>query len=76
MHYTKRGDDKFIVDKRGARNSLALSHKRDAVVRTGKTFQRVVFIPNWREDFTPDEVYFTRKQAKVQRPRTIMGKGS
>ncbi len=72
MHYTKRGDGIFEIDKRGARGTHFREHSKDAVVRTGKTFQRVIYIPSWREDFTPDDVYYTRKHARVQLPRTIV----
>jgi hypothetical protein len=71
IHYAKKANDHFYLDKRGARGTHAVAHKRDAVVRTGKTFERVVFVPGWREDFTPDEIYFARKRAMDYKPRTL-----
>ena len=75
MHYSTKTDGAFHIDKRGARNTPAREHKRDAVVRTGKVFQRVVFIPNWREDFVSDEDYQARKDAQITKVKTIMDKG-
>ena len=66
--------DTFAIDKRGARGTMNVEHKAESIVRTGHTFQRVVFIPNWREDFTPDEVYRTRRLSRMQKPKTIMEK--
>lgn len=72
MHFTKREDGVFHVDKRGARNTPPREHKRGATVRTGKVFQRVVFIPNWREDFMSDEDYQAKKDAQTIQPKRIL----
>ena len=72
MHYTKKSDGMFHVDQRGARDTHPKEHARDAIVRTGKMFQRVVYIPNWREDFMTDEAYIERKNAQTIKPKRIL----
>ena len=63
MHYKQKSEGKFVLDRRGARGTLAKGHLANAIVRTGKTFRRIVYVPNWREDLTPDDVYAARKAA-------------
>lgn len=74
MHFSKRTDERFVLDKRGARGTYQRQHKKDAVIRVGRTFDRVVFVPGWREDFTPDDIYFARKKEKAlsSQPRRIV----
>jgi len=72
IKYSKKAEGTFHVEERGVRGTRPREHQSDAVVRTGKVFQRVVFIPNWREDTTPDELYFQRKKAQNRKPKTIM----
>jgi prepilin-type N-terminal cleavage/methylation domain-containing protein len=69
MQLKKRSDDQFVITRRGVRGTKATGHNAGAIVRAGKTFQRVIFIPNFREDNTPDELYYARKGAsnKVKR---------
>lgn len=73
IRYSKKDENGFHDVERGVRGTRPREHKRDAIVRTGKVFQRIVFIPNWREDFTSDEVYFQRKVRKTG-PKTILAK--
>ncbi len=61
MHYRKRGSDTFEIDARGARGTTAHGHFAKAVVRTGRTFRRVVYLPTFREDLMPDEVWRAKK---------------
>ncbi len=67
IHYSKKNADHFLVDGRGARNTTPHSHGDNAIVRTGKTFRRVVYIPAWRENFEPDAAYFARKNSPKAR---------
>jgi hypothetical protein len=70
IHYKKKMEDRFIADLRGvrARNSHAAGHNEKAVVRTGRTFQRIVYLPNWRIDTMTDEEYHARKNAQQGKP--------
>lgn len=72
LHYKKRIPDCFEVDQRGARGTLPKGHAAGAIVRTGKTFRRVIYIPNWREDTTPDEVWRAWKEAQKNKPRQVL----
>jgi hypothetical protein len=64
IKYRKKTPESFVVTQRGARNTTPTSHVRNAVIRTGKTFRYVVYIPNFREDFSSDALYFARKEAQ------------
>lgn len=66
MHYTKRKPDLFLVDKRGARGTAAKAHAHGAPIRQGQTFRRVVYLPGWREDHVPDNVFNERKKSQQQ----------
>jgi hypothetical protein len=73
MHYKAKTEDTFELDKRGSRNTRAVGHKAQAVIRTGKTFRRIVYIPNWREDRETDEAQAKRGSHDARastRPRT------
>jgi hypothetical protein len=72
VHYRKKTSDSFILDKRGIRGTLPRGHKKETLIRTGKTFRRVVYLPCWREDLTPDEVWRARNEAKRIKARTIV----
>ena len=67
IRFKKKSPEHFIVEQRGARGTIAKGHPENAVVRTGKTFVRVVYLPNWREDFTSDDAYRARKQPITHR---------
>jgi hypothetical protein len=69
IHYKDKTRHSFIADVRGARGTNRLDHGEDDVVRTGRTFRRIVFIPGHREDWTPNEVYFQRLR-NIQEART------
>ncbi|MBI3828544.1 MAG: hypothetical protein HY291_03455 [Planctomycetes bacterium] len=69
IHYKDKTDDAFKADLRGARGTVGQDHADGAIVRRGETFTRVVFIPGFRSDWTPDEVYYQRKDALAGRPR-------
>jgi prepilin-type N-terminal cleavage/methylation domain-containing protein len=72
MHYKSKTADGFVIDKRGARGTIARAHKPDAVIRTGKTFRRIIYLPNYREDLTSDEDWRARIEAKkLKRKRVI-----
>jgi hypothetical protein len=70
IHYKKKLEDRFIADSRGvrARGSKAVGHNEKAVVRTGRVFQRIVYLPNWRNDTMTDEQYRARKAAQEGKP--------
>ena len=70
MHYKAKTEDSFEIDRRGARNTRAVGHKPQAVVRTGKTFRRIIYVPNWREDLESDEAWRARKDAQFMQPAT------
>ncbi|HYF51125.1 MAG TPA: prepilin-type N-terminal cleavage/methylation domain-containing protein [Planctomycetota bacterium] len=70
MQLKKRTQDTFVIAKRGVRGTKALGHKAGAVVRAGRTFTRVVHIPNFRSDFSSDDVYFARKGGS-QKPKRL-----
>lgn len=53
MHYSDLKSEKFIIDRRGARGTVAKDISEEEVVRTGVTFQRVVYLPNHRESPFP-----------------------
>jgi len=72
LHYKSKTADGFVIDQRGARGTLAKGHPVGAVVRQGKTFRRVVYIPNWREDTMPDEQWRAWKAAQKNTPRTLV----
>jgi hypothetical protein len=72
LHYKKKTADGFEIDQRGARGTLAKGHAVGAVIRQGKTFRRVVYIPNWREDTMPDEQWRAFKAAQKNTPRSIV----
>ncbi|MCZ7646518.1 MAG: prepilin-type N-terminal cleavage/methylation domain-containing protein [Planctomycetota bacterium] len=61
IHYKERREDAFVADERGARGTVRADHAAESVVRVGRTFSRIVFIPGFREDDTPDEVFEQRK---------------
>lgn len=71
LHYKKKTSDGFEIDQRGARGTLPKGHPVDAVVRQGKTFRRVVYVPNWREDTTPEDQWRAWKFAQRNRPRQL-----
>lgn len=60
MKVARKTGESFKIAQRGARGTEACGHKAESVVRTGKTFRTVVYIPNYREDFTSDDSYFLR----------------
>jgi hypothetical protein len=72
LHYTKKQDGAFSVDQRGARGTFAKGHAKEAEVRQGQTFRRVVYLPGWREDFMPDNVYIQRKRALEQQHKRVL----
>ncbi|HYG75919.1 MAG TPA: prepilin-type N-terminal cleavage/methylation domain-containing protein [Planctomycetota bacterium] len=72
MHYSKKTADSFVIDRRAVRGSKPAGHSANAIVRTGKTFRRVVYLPNWREDWTPDADWRARKEAQLNKPRTLV----
>lgn len=59
-------NDHFQLKKRGQRSTFAREHKAGAIIRVGRTFDRVIFVPGWREDFTTDDVYAARKKEKAE----------
>ena len=61
MLVKKKTQDTLVIAKRGVRGTKAAGHNANAVARVGRTFQRVVYIPNFRSDDTPDDVYYARK---------------
>jgi prepilin-type N-terminal cleavage/methylation domain-containing protein len=54
IRYKRKDEDAFVIAQRGARGTTPAGHKKDAVVRTGKTFRRTIFIPNYRDDNGPE----------------------
>ena len=50
VHYREKRENGFVCDERGARGSVARTHKADSVIRVGKTFYRIVNIPCYKED--------------------------
>jgi len=72
LHYRNKTAEGFEIDQRGARGTLAKGHAVGAVIRQGRTFRRVVYIPNWREDTMPDEQWRAWKAAQKNAPRTIV----
>ncbi|MCY3020603.1 MAG: prepilin-type N-terminal cleavage/methylation domain-containing protein [Planctomycetota bacterium] len=72
LHYKKKTVTGFEIDQRGARSTMPKGHAAGAVVRTGKTFRRVVYVPGWREDLTPDDEWRARKEAQKNKPRQVL----
>ncbi len=52
LHYKSKTSEYFVIDRRGARGTNSTGHKADSVVRTGRSFRRVIYLPNYREDPT------------------------
>jgi len=63
MRIKARTPESFIIAERGARGTVAKIHKVGTPVRVGKTFRRIVYLPNFREDFTSDEQWAARREA-------------
>jgi len=72
MELKRRTDESFVIARRGVRGTKATAHSANAVVRAGRTFRRVVYIPNFREDFTRDDVYLARKAAQQPATRRLV----
>jgi hypothetical protein len=72
LHYKKKTPTGFEIDQRGARGTACRGHAAGAIVRTGKTFRRIVYIPNWREDTTPDDQWRAYREAQKNKPRRIL----
>ena len=72
LHYKSKTGESFQIDKRGARGTLARAHQPDAIIRTGKTFRRIIYLPNYREDLTSDEDWRARMENKRNKPRNIV----
>ena len=70
IHFKKKLEDRLVADARGvkARGSKAVGHNEKAVVRTGRVFQRIVYLPNWRNDTMTDEQYRERKAQQEGKP--------
>jgi type II secretory pathway pseudopilin PulG len=49
FHFKTREGNAFLVDRRGARNSVASGHKQGMAVRAGRTFVITASIPSYRE---------------------------
>jgi prepilin-type N-terminal cleavage/methylation domain-containing protein len=71
MRYKDRREDAFEIDQRGARGTRSKSHKAGALVRTGRAFRKIVYLPGWREDWTSDEAWESRREAQKDKPRGI-----
>jgi len=69
MAFKNRRADAFEISSRGARGTKAKTHKAGALIRTGRTFRKVVYIPGWREDFTPDTQWRSKRDAQNEPPR-------
>jgi len=72
IHYKKKTVEGFEIDQRGARGTLNKGHQAGATVRTGRTFRRVVYLPNWREDPTPDDQWRAWREAQKYKPRQVL----
>jgi prepilin-type N-terminal cleavage/methylation domain-containing protein len=72
VRFKKRTADTFEISQRGARGTAPRAHAAKAVVRTGKTFRRVVYLPNWREDRMSDEQWRARKEAQKNSVRRLV----
>jgi len=71
MHFSKKTSESFFIDRRGARGTKAVGHAVNATIRIGKTFRRVVYLPNWRDDWSIDADWRARKEAQRTKPRTL-----
>jgi prepilin-type N-terminal cleavage/methylation domain-containing protein len=69
IKFAKKGEDAFSGCWRGMRGTNASVHSAGALVRTGRTFRTVVYIPNYKEDFTSDKAYLSRRTAKPVKPQ-------
>jgi hypothetical protein len=67
MLVAKKTQDTLVIKQRGVRDTKIKSHNAGMTIRTGRTFERVIFIPNYRNDFTPDDVYYARKNVPIKK---------
>jgi type II secretory pathway component PulJ len=71
MRYKNKRSDGFEIVQRGARNTKAASHKPKALIRQGRVFRKVIYLPGWKEDWTPDEVWNSRKLEAQEQKRNF-----
>lgn len=71
MAFKNRRADAFEITSRGARGTKAKSHKPGALIRSGRTFRKVIYLPGWREDFTTDSAWRSKKEAQHEQPRKV-----
>jgi len=69
IRFKNKSAEGFYIDKRGQRGTRPSAHAAGAIVRQGRVFRRVVYIPNWREDLTTDDEFRLRKEAQSIKPR-------
>ena len=72
IHYRDKTEDTFIADQRGARGTEDAEHRENAVVRTGKTFRRVIHLRLFREDWSSDQEFFERKKRQRLGPTRVL----
>ena len=65
LHYSKKTEFSFIVDKRAQRGTHAVGHAAKANIRVGHTFRRIVYLPNWRSNYMSNEDYFARRAEQL-----------
>jgi hypothetical protein len=64
MHYSKKTEQSFLIDKRAQRSTHAVGHNAKSNIRVGHTFRRIIYIPNWRSNFMSNEEYYARRAAQ------------
>ncbi len=65
LHYSKKTEYSFVIDKRAQRGTHAVGHSARASIRVGRTFRRIVYIPNWRSNYMSNEEYFARRAEQL-----------
>lgn len=71
MAFKNRRENAFEISARGARGTKATSHKPGALIRTGRAFRKIIYIPGWREDFQSDDAWRSKKDAQREQPRKV-----
>lgn len=71
MRYKNKRSDGFEIVQRGVRNTKAASHKPGALIRQGRVFRKIIYLPGWKEDWTPDEVWSARKLEAQEQKRNF-----
>ena len=74
LHYSKKTEQVFFIDKRAQRGSHAVGHPEKANVRVGHTFHRTIYIPNWRSNTMTNQQYYERLREQQGNVRQEAGR--